>query len=101
MYEGCPTILRADKGTENASLAKSHIIAFRLNHGDDLSGDKSLYMDPQQQTLLVKFLTILSTNYYDIVYTCHNNNIIIIIADRGIMVSASKANDIMVDRCTS
>ena len=39
-HAGCPTILRADKGTENV-LAGSAQIALRLNHADQLAGAKS------------------------------------------------------------
>ena len=37
--------MRADMGTENSLLAKSHI-AFRLKHNDELSGDKSFIYGP-------------------------------------------------------
>lgn len=33
-YLGCPKVVRADYGTENASVAKIHL-AFRMNHTSD------------------------------------------------------------------
>lgn len=40
MNVGCPTILRADDGTENV-LAGSAQIALRLSHTDQMAGSKS------------------------------------------------------------
>lgn len=42
---GCPRVLRSDLGTENCGIAKIHI-AFRMNHTDSLSGDKSFIYGP-------------------------------------------------------
>lgn len=40
-FEGCPKILRVDKGTENVHAATAQI-ALRMNHTDSLAGQKSL-----------------------------------------------------------
>ena len=37
---GCPTIVRGDCGTENTTLAATHM-ALRHNHHDELSASKS------------------------------------------------------------
>ena len=39
-HVGCPSIVRADHGTENTTLAAAHM-ALRHQHHDDLSGSKS------------------------------------------------------------
>lgn len=39
--EGCPKILRVDKGTENVHAATAQI-ALRMNHPDSMAGQKSL-----------------------------------------------------------
>ena len=39
--EGCPKILRVDKGTENVHAATAQI-ALRMNHEDIMAGQKSL-----------------------------------------------------------
>lgn len=41
MLKGCPKVIRCDRGSENFLIAESQI-AFRLNHGDLLSGEKSV-----------------------------------------------------------
>jgi hypothetical protein len=41
VLEGCPKILRVDKGTENVHAATAQI-ALRMNHMDSLAGQKSL-----------------------------------------------------------
>lgn len=42
---GCPKVVRADLGTENASVAKIHI-ALRTNHSDSLAAAKSFIYGP-------------------------------------------------------
>ena len=39
-FTGCPSVIRADYGTENTGVAKAHI-AFRMHHSDSLAGSKS------------------------------------------------------------
>ena len=78
-------------GTENASLAKSQI-AFRMNHGDDLSGEKSFIYGPSTANIVGCLIEII---LYSSLSRLHDT------ADRGIMVTASKTDDILVDRCPS
>jgi len=40
LSEGCPSIVRADCGTENTTLAATHM-ALRHEHNDDFNGIKS------------------------------------------------------------
>lgn len=40
LSEGCPSIVRADFGTENTTLAATHM-ALRHEHSDDFSGTRS------------------------------------------------------------
>ena len=40
IYVGCPTVIRLDRGTENVKMAAVQY-AFRENHLDELSGEKS------------------------------------------------------------
>ena len=48
---GCPRVLRADLGTENCSVAKIHI-AFRMNHNDSLSGNRSFIYGPSTANIV-------------------------------------------------
>lgn len=53
-FLGCPRILRADHGTENAIAAQAHI-AFRLRHTDRLAGSKSFIYGPSTANIVCKF----------------------------------------------
>ena len=52
---GCPVVVRADYGTENCVVAKIQI-AFRMNHLDSLSGQRSFFMAHQ---LLIVYVASL------------------------------------------
>lgn len=56
-FIGCPSVLRADHGTENCVIAKVHI-AFRMNHGDSFAGPKSFFYGPSTANI-VRFLPIV------------------------------------------
>ena len=51
---GCPSIVRTDRGTENTSLAASHM-ALRHNHLDEFRGEKS-FRYGSSTTNTVKYL---------------------------------------------
>ena len=48
---GCPRIVRADHGTENALVAEMQI-AFRFNHTDSLAGQKSFIYGPSTANIV-------------------------------------------------
>ena len=48
---GCPRIVRADHGTENALVAEMQI-AFRFNHTDSLAGEKSFLYGPSTANIV-------------------------------------------------
>lgn len=48
---GCPTVVRADHGTENSTTAKVHI-AFQMNHRDNLSGPRSFIYGPSTANIV-------------------------------------------------
>ena len=62
---GCPSIVRTDRGTENTSLAASHM-ALRHNHLDEFRGEKS-FRYGSSTTNTVKYLKIV---FYDFYFNC-------------------------------
>ena len=49
--KGCPKIVRVDKGTENCSVASTHI-ALRLNHTDNFAGENSFIYGPSKHNIV-------------------------------------------------
>ena len=63
-FTGCPSVVRADYGTENTCIAKAHI-AFRMYHSDSLAGSKSfLYGSSTANIVSLCINSTLSLNGY-------------------------------------
>ena len=62
MFTGCPTILRADKGTENVQAGTAQI-ALRLNHDDVMAGSKSFMLGASVHNVVGCYLIIATQQY--------------------------------------
>ena len=51
-YLGCPTVVRADFGTENAAVAATQI-AFRFYHTDEMAREKSFIYGPSKSNIVM------------------------------------------------
>ena len=56
---GCPTIVRADFGTENCLTAKAQI-AFRLHDTDAFGGERSFIYGPSTANIVSVYTSLLS-----------------------------------------
>ena len=66
--QGCPKVVRADYGTENSIVAKLQV-AFRMNHTDDLSAERSFNYGPSTANIVSEWSVRIKVTQITIKYT--------------------------------